>query len=670
MLTRGRNRKPRGRCAAGAGVLALLVAIPLLLLACDESARESILDPPGGSSELIGTLTFDGQGGPDLPEALVFALEAYNTACATDFSTIHILGTFNDWNPELWTTDPGMENLGGCTWVDEIELPVGALEWKFVTDGGWNNDYVSAGEAGLSGNTQRVADGGDNLQAEVVQGDAYIALLFEGTSPPSYVIATEEEAPIARSSTATGSFSLANLPAGTYEVIIRADGYLDTHVSGVTLDGKQGVDLGTIDVTSSSGALSGLVAFSDSPSPLPTATIRILPAGGSSVIASDTTDATGAFAIGGLATGAYDVEASAPGYLDELVTDVEFVNGQDTDVGTITLDPGCSSAYTSMDIPGDFNEWTPSSGMTEIEACLWADTLTVTFEGDSVDMFMKFRTNQSWSDPDFGTCTSESDVHPLVDGVVTGDVCLVSAGMALAVRFYESGDYEFQLNEALQTFQITLLEDIPRGTILGSVDYEDEPETPPTATITARPDGSTQMAGQTTTDAAGDFSLELQTGLYDLTIAANGYVSGSVEDVEVVLDTETDIGAVTLVPQGCQPTDRIEVMLADPATPGTWSPSPMTLIAGCAWADTVTVAAADTLNLEFRTNEFWGQPQDYGACDGAPTYEFTAGEVSGTTCLVGSFGTPGPALSVAFPASGDYRFELDEETLSFRIVQL
>ncbi|MCK4415071.1 MAG: carboxypeptidase regulatory-like domain-containing protein [Candidatus Eisenbacteria sp.] len=669
MLSRGMTWGPMGASAVEIGFLALLVAISLTMLACDESEENTILQPPGGSSELTGTLTFDGGGGPGLPEALIYALAGYSGACATDFSTIHILGTFNDWDTELWTTDPGMTNLGGCTWVDEIELEAGPIEWKFVTDGGWNNDYVTAGTDGLSGSTQLGSGEGNNLQADVLQDAAYHVLLFEDTSPASYLIAAEEDAPVTRSGTATGAFAIANLPAGTYELIIRADGYLDTHVSNVTLDGKQAVDLATINVTSASGALRGVMAFSDSPSPLPTATVRVLPAGGTSAVATDTTDAAGAFEITGLATDTYDIELSASGYENETVTDVEFVNGQDTDIGTITLSLGCSSAYTSMDIPGEFNGWNPTEAMTEIDACLWADTLTVSVSGDSADLRMKFRTNRNWDTPqDLGTCTSESDVLPFVDGIVAGSVCPVAGeGTAITLRFYETGDYEFQLNEALGTFRVTLLEDAVLGTITGTVAYEDDPADPPTATVRVYLSGGISAVATDTTDVTGEFEIGgLATDTYDIEVSVFCYRDQVVAGVEIINGQLANVGTITLSPGSDYTSMDIPGEFND------WNPTGgMTEIAACLWADILTVSvtgdSAD-LGMQFRTNRNWYSPQDFGICTSeSDVLLFVDGVVSGSVCPSTGEGT---RITVRFHETGDYEFQLDEASLTFQVILL
>jgi len=665
------KRRPRVLGLACAFALAGAV---LIVTACENSEKDTLLEPPGGTSELSGVLTFDGSGGPDLPEATIYALSGYDESCVTSFSTMHLLGTFNAWNTELWTTTPGMTYLGGCVWTEEVAFESGEIQWKFVSDAGWNdNDYVTAGEEGLQGSVQ-LGGGGEetNLVAQIPETGDYHVLLFEGTTPPSYLIGAGADAPVVRSNVATGAFSIANLPAGTYEIIIRAEGYLDAHVAQVVLDGKQGRDLGTIDVVSATGAILGRVAFADSPSPLPTATVQIYQAGGTTVVRTDSTDALGDFAIRGLSTGSYDVRISAEGYEDETVAGVDFVNGEDSDLGTITLSPGCSSAYSFIEVLGEFNGWSPTGRMTQVEACLWQDTLTVAVTGDSADLRMKFRTDGVWdTPPDFGTCTSQSDVLPLVGGAVEDTVCLVTGeGTALTVRFYETGDYEFRLDEQHRTFRIALLEEVLLGTIAGTVAYADSPADPPAATIKVYPDGSSEIAAQTSAASGGAFSVSVAAGIYDLTVEASGYDTEGVENVTVVGNETTNVGTVELaVSVVCTPSLRIEVW----GDFNNWSGPPATLVGECTWADTLNIGvggdADSTYIFKFRTDGSWDP--DYGSCQsyGGENYlfEFTGYEVTGTVCLVSGTGT---GIKVKFPADASYRFELDEATKAFRIVQL
>ena len=66
--------------------------------------------------------------------------------------------------------------------------------------------------------------------------------------------------------------------------------------------------------------------------------------------------------------------------------------------------------------------------------------------------------------------------------------------------------------------------------------------------------------------------------------------------------------------------------------------------------------------MKFRTDNAWGD--DYGSCLGENfVWEFTGTVLAEDICPVGF----SDALQVKFPASGDYRFELNEDELTFRI---
>jgi hypothetical protein len=52
-------------------------------------------------------------------------------------SSVHIAGTFNDWNP----TKNSMERTEDGTWTAELKLPVGQHQYKFIFDGlTWEHD--------------------------------------------------------------------------------------------------------------------------------------------------------------------------------------------------------------------------------------------------------------------------------------------------------------------------------------------------------------------------------------------------------------------------------------------------------------------------------------------------------------------------------------------------
>ena len=51
---------------------------------------------------------------------------------AADAKSVHLAGSFNNWNPE----ETAMQEAGGV-WKVELELTPGRYEYKFVVDGRW-----------------------------------------------------------------------------------------------------------------------------------------------------------------------------------------------------------------------------------------------------------------------------------------------------------------------------------------------------------------------------------------------------------------------------------------------------------------------------------------------------------------------------------------------------
>ena len=92
--------------------------------------------------------------------------------------------------------------------------------------------------------------------------------------------------------------------------------------------------------------------------------------------------------------------------------------------------------------------------MTEIGPCIWVDTITVT---TTTCTFIKFVTEKVFDNPpDYGTCTSQDNTCSVAR---SGDICVVGPGdTALGKIELTPGDYEFRLDEANLTYEITLIE--------------------------------------------------------------------------------------------------------------------------------------------------------------------------------------------------------------------
>ncbi|MEZ4647685.1 MAG: carboxypeptidase regulatory-like domain-containing protein [Candidatus Eisenbacteria bacterium] len=661
----------RSRRAISAPFLTALLALIATLVGCSDAEKDLFLSPPSnddgvietGDGSIQGVLTFDGVAGGT--EATVYALRAYDGSCATQFSYIHLTGTLTDpqWSTELWATTPGMRSLGGCVWAEKVPLPAGQIEWKFVTNRSYDNpmDYVGSGQVQeLTGTTTPGAGGSANLIVEIPTAQDYYVFLSESSTPAQYFILDPATAPVASVNSTDGSFEVANLGPGVYELVVVAEGYLDYHVSEVTV-AEDAVDLGTQNVSSAAGEVRGTVAFADSPDPRPTATVTLLTSNG--VTADEvTTDATGGYVFTGIADGTYDVTAEAPGYLPGTIEDVEFTNGDFVTLDPITLQPGCESAHEIVEVLGDFNNWTPVGQMSQVESCIWEDTLTVVLtEPAPQKLFMKFRTGGAWGvSPDFANCGTEADTLELSGDLCTGD----GNAPALGISFPATGDYAFRVNESLLTYEITLLGEVEVGGISGSVTFEGNPSPMPAATIEVikQTNGEVVRSGSSsTTDGSFDVS-SIPVGIYDVTISAFGFVDETIEDVVVSSEEPTLLGTVQLaVSEECDPISDIVQIVGDFNDWNT-STAPMTQLDTCLFADTVQVVvegAGQTHFMKFRTGNTWDNPPDFGTCTSEADTLFGGG------CVNPAAG--GPALRVWFPQTGDYEFVLNQENRTFTV---
>ena len=60
---------------------------------------------------------------------------------APDAETVHLAGTFNDWDPSARPLKRGRKGI----WRTWMSLSPGRYEYRFVVDGRWQEDPVCAG---------------------------------------------------------------------------------------------------------------------------------------------------------------------------------------------------------------------------------------------------------------------------------------------------------------------------------------------------------------------------------------------------------------------------------------------------------------------------------------------------------------------------------------------
>ncbi|OGF24680.1 MAG: hypothetical protein A2V63_07710 [Candidatus Eisenbacteria bacterium RBG_19FT_COMBO_70_11] len=323
-----------------------------------------------------------------------------HSANRAEATTIHILGEFNGWDTSLWTTDPGMTHVGN-SWVGNFSVTPwfvaqGYQQFKLVTDRAWDlpPDYCLCP---------------DRLN-EYTTLSGPLCLVPYGLNAQMY----------------------ADLP-GRYEMVL--DETLMRYSARL--------------IEPFTAAITGLVRFNTAFMPLPAAEVLVSASGTTLTLARAFSDpVTGAFRVEGLDGGSYDLTVSATGYLPRTVTGVGVAAGGTTNAGVIALDRGCTSAWTAIQVVGDFNGWnTAVPSMTQINACQWEQAVHVV----AGCYYMKFRTNNVWGN-DYGTCAVQD---PGCGVPLSGSVCVVNGENALGkINFPVTEDYLFRLDEAQNTYSI------------------------------------------------------------------------------------------------------------------------------------------------------------------------------------------------------------------------
>jgi hypothetical protein len=321
-------------------------------------------------------------------------------------ATVHVLGSFNLWDVTLLQSDPGMVFDAGA-WRDTVDIAAwhvrrGYQQFKLVTDRAYDvpPDYCLCPD--------RLDEYGP-LAGPVCLMPFGLNLQILAPTPGAYLFTLDEAAPgfavqLARAYTAS--------------------------VSGTVVAGS---------------------AFGAGTMAIPNVTVAIVRPGGSAVVSDAPADpTTGAFAVTELDAGTYDLIAAAPGYQATLVPNVTVSEGGTTDVGTVTLVPGCTSVWSAIQVVGDFNAWNTGVPSMSRNGCVWEDTLLVA----AGCHYMKFRTDLTWGD-DYGTCTAQD---PTCTVPLSGTACIVNGENALGrISFPATDEYRFAIDEATGQYAIQAL---------------------------------------------------------------------------------------------------------------------------------------------------------------------------------------------------------------------
>lgn len=489
----------------------------------------------------------------------------------SQWDEIQVVGDFNGFNDQV----PSMTLTPEGVWIDTLTVQDGCYLMKLRTDGDWDETLDIGRCSGTETDCESMVPGdGAVLSLDVceVGGEGTAIGQLEFTETGSYEFAFDE-----RVSTLSVSRSVSGSIAGTVE-------------------------------------FDGLVARGEE---LPEATISAFPAGGDVAAAVATSSpVTGAYLIEGLPPGTYDLAILAPGYQEETVDGVVVTAFETTAVDPVTLEEGCSSAFTVIRIVGDFTGWdTAAESMTQIENCVWVDTLTINppAPADSCT-FIKFRTGEDWGENDYANCAIEDNT---CGTEFTGEICQGDGTDPPAlgrITFALGATYEFRLNERTLTYEIRRL-DVDGGDITGTLTFADDPSPRPAATIEVRQAGTTNVVASTTSSTTdGTFSVFAPVGTYDVYINESAYEAVTVASVAVASEQTVDLGAIEMQPSTpgsvtgvvafedspAPPLPAVIVTLADSEGPvATQTPDPDTGVFSFAGvlAGDYEISVSDTANV-------------------------------------------------------------------------
>ncbi len=454
-------------------LLALLTAGMCALAACSRNPAETLLTRSGtppvlpGNGALTGQLDF---GDGTHPATLVLVARVRPGIPTSEFSTIQVVGTPSGFNIGA---SPALTQLAPGAWIDTLSLPAGALEWKFVTNGAFDNppDYGKAGsqEDGLENDADKGAPGPDgNLVATVpgaLAGTLLCTLEEQTDNTAHYRFAKVASGlPAVFSSTSDGTFHVTSLAAGTYNVLIRAAHHPPQTIANVVV-GSGTTNIGTISFGSggNTGGISGTVSFDDASypdlatPPYPIATVDLYQ--GTFKLATAVTNAGDrGFGFGGLAAGSYTLHVTSHLFSAADAGPVTVAT-DNVDVGTVnlTLDPNRVSSQ--INLLGNFNGFpgAPFPDSTQMEQTalgVWTYPATG-FAAQQIPAGIqnfKFVTDGAYDNPtDWGGDESVTLTVPLTNQPTS----LVSGtGTAIHANFPATGAYVFTLDERRGTFSV------------------------------------------------------------------------------------------------------------------------------------------------------------------------------------------------------------------------
>lgn len=218
-----------------------------------------------------------------------------------------------------------------------------------------------------------------------------VSALADGAVLAGATVATEPATTTATTA-ADGTYTLADVEAGTYTVIVTAEGFLEGTRDDVTVTAGATVTLDfALTGEAVAGNIAGVVTDAASGDPIEGATVTTDPA-----TESVTTGADGSFELVGVAAGTYAVQAAADGYEAATVGDVAVVAGETatadvaltavvtTGAVVLTVENACTAqaiAGAIVTLPDSTQLTTDAAGQAATDLAAGEYTLTVAATG-------------------------------------------------------------------------------------------------------------------------------------------------------------------------------------------------------------------------------------------------------------------------------------------------
>ncbi len=433
------------------------------------------------------------------------------------------------------------------------------------------------------------------------------------------------------------------LDTGNYSITVSALGFIDTTVDDIMV--TAGSETTNVDVLLPvSGGISGTITDAVSSTPLQSAFVTAANETGSMYYsASDFTDADGNYEVfTNLATGIYNVTASAEGYIMKEITGVSVTAGNMTNnidialnrsatiSGTIT--DSASSAVLpgvlvyALDSNGDYVTFdvTNASGQYTLNTNLATGTYNITapfpanhfanmvggvavvagsqytvdMELDPSGIISGRITNAANGQPVVGASvsassngfggfdsTNETGYYQITEGLGTGNYTVIA--------FYGAGfnqTMDVAVTQGSETSGVDMELDIvviPSGIITGQVTDTATGYPIPDAYVSAE---SLTGFGSAFTDNDGNYVIDtgLSTGTYNVTVTASGYVSQEITGVNVIEDQVTPNVDFQLI---AAPTGRISGTITTEGTVIPDFPSSLYMLGGILAIATIAVVA-------------------------------------------------------------------------------